>query len=50
MSDFEWWFLLAYTVYAACAILALMWVGREQDASSSKRGPHLRREHFGARR
>jgi hypothetical protein len=27
MSDFEWWFLLAYTTYTVISILALMWIG-----------------------
>ena len=31
MSDFEWWFLLVYTVYTVISILGLMWVGREQQ-------------------
>jgi hypothetical protein len=31
MSNFEWWFLLVYTVYAAVSILALMWVGARAE-------------------
>jgi hypothetical protein len=26
MSDFEWWFLLAYTSYTVVSILTLMWI------------------------
>jgi len=30
MSNFEWWFLLVYTVYTVVSILALMWVAGEE--------------------
>jgi hypothetical protein len=29
MSDFDRWFLLAYTAYMVFAVAALMWVGRD---------------------
>ena len=28
MTDFDKWFLLAYTAYTCFAIVSLMWVGR----------------------
>jgi len=42
MSNFEWWFLLVYTVYVAVSILALMWVGREQGNPGRTPGLRLR--------
>jgi hypothetical protein len=46
MSDFEWWFLLAYTTYTVIAILALMWIG-EQAESMTKRSAQVQRQHLG---
>ena len=42
MSDFERWFLLAYTTYTVISIFALLWVG-SKSAESAKMtiGPRL---------
>ena len=37
MSDFDRWFLLAYTIYTAVSILALMWVGRHEQGETGGR-------------
>ena len=49
MSDFEWWFLLAYTTYTVVSILALMWIGQRTEPTA-KPGPQLRPQHLGAKR
>jgi hypothetical protein len=45
MSDFEWWFLLAYTTYTVISILALMWIADRaeptQKQSAQAQGRHL---------
>ena len=30
MSEFDFWFLLTYTVYTVASVLGLMWVGRDR--------------------
>ena len=46
MSDFEWWFLLAYTTYTVVSILALMWIG-ERTEPMPKHSAQVQRQHFG---
>ena len=49
--EFEWWFLLFYTLFAIVAIAALMWVGSEGErverrtkfrSAAKPRGEHER--------
>jgi hypothetical protein len=45
MSDFDRWFLLAYTIYFTLAIAVLMWVGStpRQDKLGARRTRNDRR-------
>jgi hypothetical protein len=31
MTDFEWWFLLIYTVFVVVSLVGLAWVGRHEE-------------------
>jgi hypothetical protein len=37
ISDFEAWFLLAYTGYIDMSLFALMWVGRDRNIEKHER-------------
>ena len=43
--EFEWWFLLFYTLFAIVAIAALMWVGGESERVERHTPAKRRLEH-----